>query len=64
MKTPVPLIEKVTASVETVQIREDKTIVTLPTIRLNCGGQVMVDGEAVEVDRFIQLCEEANETTT
>lgn len=45
-------------------IREDKPIVTLPTVCLKCGGQVMVDGEAVEVDRFIQLCEEANENRT
>ena len=46
-KTPVPLGEQVTASVEIVKIREDKPIVTLRTICLNSAGQVVVEGEAV-----------------
>lgn len=46
-KGPVPIGEKVTASVEVVKIREDKPIVTLRTLCVNSEGQVVVDGEAV-----------------
>ncbi len=46
-KAPVPIGEKVTASVEIIKIREDKPIVTLSTICVNATGEVVVEGEAV-----------------
>ncbi|MDX1765228.1 MAG: MaoC family dehydratase [bacterium] len=44
---PVPVGEEVTASVEIVKIREDKPIVTLRTLCLSPGGQIVIEGEAV-----------------
>lgn len=44
---PVPIGEEVTATVEIVNIREDKPIITLQTICVNSIGQTVIDGEAV-----------------
>ncbi len=46
-KAPVKIGEQVTASVEITKIREDKPIVTLLTLCVNSGGQVVLEGEAV-----------------
>jgi len=46
-KAPVAIDEKVTASVEIINIREDKAIVTIRTICTNSKGMVVIDGEAV-----------------
>ena len=46
-KAPVAIDEKVTASVEIINIREDKPIVTLRTVCTNSKGMVVIEGEAV-----------------
>jgi acyl dehydratase len=46
-KAPVAIDEKVTASVEIINIREDKPIVTLRTVCINSEGTVVIEGEAV-----------------
>lgn len=43
---PVPIGEEVTASVEIINVREDKPIVTLRTTCVNSSGQVVIEGEA------------------
>lgn len=44
---PVPIGEEVTATVEIVNIREDKPIITLQTTCTNSSGQIVIEGEAV-----------------
>lgn len=44
---PVPIGEKVTATVEIINIREDKPIVTLRTFCVDSKENVVIDGEAV-----------------
>lgn len=46
-KAPVAIDEQVTASVEIINIREDKPIVTLRTVCINSEGRVVIEGEAV-----------------
>ena len=46
-KAPVFIDEQVTASVEIINIREDKPIVTLRTVCVNSEGTVVIEGEAV-----------------
>ena len=46
-KAPVAIDEQVTASVEIINIREDKAIVTIRTVCTNSKGMVVIDGEAV-----------------
>jgi acyl dehydratase len=46
-KAPVAIDEEVTASVEIINIREDKPIVTLRTVCINSEGTVVIEGEAV-----------------
>jgi acyl dehydratase len=46
-KAPVAIDEQVTASVEIINIREDKPIVTLRTVCVNSEGTVAIEGEAV-----------------
>ncbi len=46
-RAPVYIGEEVTASVEVVNVREDKPIVTLRTLCLKPDGTVAVEGEAV-----------------
>jgi enoyl-CoA hydratase len=46
-KKPVFIDEEVTASVEIIQVREDKPIVKLKTLCLNSKGEVAIEGEAV-----------------
>ncbi|MDH3392175.1 MAG: MaoC family dehydratase [Desulfobulbaceae bacterium] len=46
-KAPVAIGEQVTASVEIINIRQDKPIVTLRTICVNAKGTVVIEGEAV-----------------
>lgn len=46
-KDPVAIDEQVTASVEIINIREDKPIVTLRTVCINSEGSVVIEGEAV-----------------
>jgi len=46
-KAPVAINEEVTASVEIINIREDKPIVTLRTVCVNSAGTVVIEGEAV-----------------
>ena len=46
-KAPVAIDEQVTASVEIINIREDKPIVTLRTVCVNSEGMVVIEGEAV-----------------
>lgn len=46
-KAPVAIGEEVTASVEIINIRDDKPIVTLRTLCLDSGGKVVIEGEAV-----------------
>ncbi|MGB3648392.1 MAG: MaoC family dehydratase [Desulfobulbales bacterium] len=46
-KAPVAIDEQVTASVEIINIREDKPIVTLRTVCINSEGSVVIEGEAV-----------------
>ena len=46
-KAPVLIGDQVTASVEIIEIREDKPIITLRTICINDKGQVLIEGEAV-----------------
>jgi len=46
-KAPVAIDEKVTASVEIINIREDKPIVTIRTVCTNSKGIVVIEGEAV-----------------
>lgn len=46
-KAPVAIDEKVTASVEVINIRTDKHIVTLRTVCINAKGTVVIEGEAV-----------------
>jgi acyl dehydratase len=45
--TPIYIGDKVTATVEIVNIRPDKPIVTLRTYCLNSEGTLVIDGEAV-----------------
>ncbi len=44
---PVSIGEEVTASVEIINIRDDKPIVTLQTTCVNSSGQIVIEGEAV-----------------
>ena len=44
---PVPIEEEVTASVEIINIRKDKPIVTLRTTCIDSKGNTVIDGEAV-----------------
>jgi len=54
-KAPVAIHEQVTASVEVINIREDKPIVTLRTVCINSKGVVVIEGEAVvKAARFTQ----------
>lgn len=46
-KAPVAIGEQITASVEIINIREDKPIVTLRTVCINSEGAVVIEGEAV-----------------
>ncbi|MFC1581700.1 MaoC family dehydratase [Candidatus Neomarinimicrobiota bacterium] len=46
-KVPVIIGEEVTASVEIIDIRNDKPIVTLKTVCANQAGKTVIDGEAV-----------------
>ena len=46
-KAPVFIDEQVTASVEIINIREDKPIITLRTVCINSEGTVVIEGEAV-----------------
>lgn len=46
-KAPVGIDEQVTASVEVMNIRDDKPIVTLRTVCTNAEGLVVIEGEAV-----------------
>ena len=46
-KAPVAIDEQITASVEIINIREDKPIVTLRTVCINSEGAVVIEGEAV-----------------
>jgi acyl dehydratase len=46
-KAPVAIGEEITASVEIINIREDKPIVTLRTVCFNSQGTVVIEGEAV-----------------
>lgn len=46
-KAPVAIDEEVTASVEIINIREDKPIITLRTVCINSAGTVAIEGEAV-----------------
>jgi len=46
-KAPVAIDEEVTASVEIINIRPDKPIVTIRTICTNAKGMVVIEGEAV-----------------
>ncbi len=45
-KAPVPLNEKVTATVEVVNIRQDKPIATFKTTCVDSKGKVVIEGEA------------------
>ena len=44
---PVPIGEEVTATVEIINIRDDKPIITLRTLCVNSKGNTVIDGEAV-----------------
>lgn len=44
---PVPIGEEVIASVEIINIRKDKPIITLRTLCLDSKGQTVIDGEAI-----------------
>ena len=44
---PVPIGEKVTASVEIINIRDDKPIIALRTLCVDSKGNAVIDGEAV-----------------
>ena len=44
---PVPIGKKVTATVEIINIREDKPIVTLRTLCVDSKDNIVIDGEAV-----------------
>ncbi|MFC1565688.1 MaoC family dehydratase [Candidatus Neomarinimicrobiota bacterium] len=44
---PVMIGEKVTASVEIINIRDDKPIITLQTTCVNSVGQTVINGEAI-----------------
>lgn len=46
-KAPVYLGDEVTATVEVLQVRPDKPIVTLRTYAINQNGKLVIDGEAV-----------------
>ena len=46
-KAPVAIDEQVTASIEIINIREDKPIITLRTVCINSEGTVVIEGEAV-----------------
>lgn len=46
-RSPVSIGEEVTASVEIIQIREDKPVVTLRTLCINSQGRTVIEGEAV-----------------
>ena len=46
-KAPVAIDEEVTASIEIINIREDKPIITLRTVCINSAGTVVIEGEAV-----------------
>jgi acyl dehydratase len=46
-KAPVAIDEQITASVEIIDIRKDKPIVTLKTVCINSEGTVVIEGEAV-----------------
>ena len=46
-KAPVMVGEEVTATVEILDIRDDKPIVMLSTVATNSEGKVVIDGEAV-----------------
>ena len=45
-KAPVPLNEEVTATVEVMNVRDDKPIVTFKTTCVDSNGKVVVEGEA------------------
>ena len=45
-KAPVPLNEKVTATVELTNIREDKPIATFKTVCVDSKGKIVIEGEA------------------
>lgn len=45
--SPVPIGDKVTATVEIINIRDDKPIITLRTFCKDSNGNIVVDGEAV-----------------
>ena len=44
---PVSIGEEVTASVEIINIRDDKPIITLQTTCVNSSGKIVIEGEAV-----------------
>jgi len=46
-KNPVAIGEKVTASVEIINIRADKPIVTLRSVCVDSEGKIVIEGEAV-----------------
>ena len=46
-KAPVAIDDQVTASIEIINIREDKPIITLRTVCINSDGTVVIEGEAV-----------------
>jgi acyl dehydratase len=48
-KKPVYIDQKVTASVEVINIREDKPIITLSTICKNDSGEVVISGQAIVI---------------
>ncbi len=46
-KAPVMIDEEITASVEIIDVRPDKPIITLKTVCVNRAGKTVIDGEAV-----------------
>jgi acyl dehydratase len=46
-KAPVMIDEEITASVEIINVRPDKPIITLKTVCTNRAGKTVIDGEAV-----------------
>lgn len=46
-KAPVMIDEEITASVEIINVRPDKPIITLKTVCTNRAGKIVIDGEAV-----------------
>jgi len=45
-KAPVPLNEKVTATVELINLRQDKPIATFKTTCIDSSGKIVIEGEA------------------